>query len=111
MEGALATWCKWVRQYRLFNNYYLIVTIVTSIGIPLLSQLVSCEGTSQMFLTIVSAHSGLMLALDKALKCQEKFRSYRTAESLALDCWRRMVRTPWNMCESREDDLLCTVKD
>mmetsp|Transcript_22263 Transcript_22263/g.61761 ORF Transcript_22263/g.61761 Transcript_22263/m.61761 type:complete len:547 (+) Transcript_22263:332-1972(+) len=104
VEGALVTWAKWAKQYRMYNMYVNITQVVTSIGIPLLSQLITCEGASQLMLTVVSTHAGIVLALEKALRSQEKFRAYRIAESSALDIWRRMVHMPWMFSDSGPDD-------
>ena len=90
-----------VTQYRLFNSYVIIVQIITSIGIPLLSQLTSCSRTSSLLLTIVSTHAGISLALEKAIRSQEKYRSYRITESAALDVWRKMVHVPWTLHDSQ----------
>ena len=92
------------KQYRLYNIYVNITQVITSIGIPLLSQLITCEGASQLMLTVVSTHAGIVLALEKALRSQEKYRAYRIAESSALDTWRRMVSMPWTLTDYDDND-------
>ena len=86
-----------VAQYRLFNTYVIFVQIISGIGVPLLSQLTTCQTESSMLLTIVSTHAGITLALEKALRSTEKYRSYRIAESAAMDTWRRMLNMPWTL--------------
>lgn len=103
-----------VKQYRFFNNYAIVFQVISSIAIPLLSQLITCEGSSQLLLTLVSTHAAIVLGLEKAMRSQEKYRAYRGAESSALDYWRRLVHMPWTLRDGMSSeglDFLDIIKE
>mmetsp|Transcript_8953 Transcript_8953/g.29641 ORF Transcript_8953/g.29641 Transcript_8953/m.29641 type:complete len:419 (-) Transcript_8953:635-1891(-) len=88
LTGALLMWGKWSKMYRVFNNYANAFSITGGILLPLLSQLATQGASSSysgMLLTVVSAHIGILIAVQKGLRTDEKFRSFRMVESLAMD--------------------------
>ena len=83
-----------VRQYALFNAYVSVSQLVSSAAVTGLSLVPGCSRLADLMLLIVSAHSGVFLALEKALQSEEKKQGYQAAAASARAIWDRLVCVP-----------------
>lgn len=89
MEGTLKFWKRQVRIYRSIHYYCVIWTTLLAVLMPILIQALPQEG--KMILTIISAHSAIMIAFHKGLKIEGNYKSYRLCESDFYDEYRKIV--------------------
>jgi hypothetical protein len=58
-----------------------------------------------LFLTVVSTHTALLLAFQKGLKVDDNFKAFRRGESEFYDLYRRLLDRPKTFGNSEEEQL------
>jgi len=101
IAGTLFYWKNQSEKYRTFKNYSIFWTIIVSICIPIISQLIG-KGHSNWFLTIMSTHAALILGIYSRLKVEKNYQSFRLAESEFYDLRRELLDTPLKLATSGE---------
>ncbi len=94
IAGTLGFWKKQAEIYRRLHYYTLVWTIPASVGIPFLVQAIDNDPASKWLVTVVSAHTAILLAFHKALKVDANFRTWREGESHFYDLYRKMLDRP-----------------
>jgi hypothetical protein len=105
MLGTLAFWKKQAEIYRRLHYYTLGWTIPSSVVIPFLAQAMNTDPFSKWLITIVSAHTAILLAFHKALKVDANLKAFRQGESEFYDSYRRMMDRPRSFGETEEQQL------
>ncbi|MFN8528994.1 MAG: hypothetical protein U0670_10310 [Anaerolineae bacterium] len=94
MRGTLVYWKKQVAQNKQFHLYVMLWTSVAALLIPIVTQAISDQTPStKVFLTVISLHSGILLAFHRLLKPNQAFRAYREVESKYYDLLREYLAT------------------
>jgi hypothetical protein len=94
IQGTLAFWKTRAELYRRLHYYSVCWSIPSSVAIPFLAQAITASPVTKWFLTVVSAHTALLLAFHKALKVESNFKAFRQGESDFYDLYRRMLDRP-----------------
>lgn len=94
MEGTLKFWKTQAERYRVFHNYSLIWVTISSVGVPLLAQATDSDPWSKWLLTVVAAHSAVLLAISRAFRVEAHYKAFRNGESDFYDIYRRMLDRP-----------------
>lgn len=105
IRGTLEFWKKYAEIYRRFHYYTLWWTIPSSVVVPILTQAVTMSLLSKAFITCVSAHTAINLALHRAFKVDLNYRAYRQGESNFYDLYRRMLDRPESFGKTEEERL------
>lgn len=105
IAGTLGFWKKQAEIFKRLHYYTLIWTIPASVLIPFLVQTINDDPASKWFVTIISAHTAILLAFHKALKVDVNFRTWREAESHFYDLYRRMLDRPSTFGDTEEKQL------
>ena len=98
-------WKKQAEIYRRVHYYTLVWTIPASVGIPFLVQAIDSDPASKWLVTIVSAHTAILLAFHKALKVDANFRTWREGESHFYDLYRKMLDRPETFGDTESKQL------
>ncbi|MCH9741141.1 MAG: hypothetical protein K0U38_09955 [Epsilonproteobacteria bacterium] len=94
IAGTLGFWKNQAEIYRRFNNYAIFWTIPMAIIVPILIQFISDDNFSKHFLTLITAHTAIIIAFHKAFKVDANFKAWREGESHFYDLYRRMLDRP-----------------
>lgn len=105
ISGTLGFWKMKAEIFRRLHYYTLIWTIPASVLIPFLVQAIDTAPASRWLVTIISAHSAILLAFHKALKVDDNFRSWREGESNFYDLYRRMLDQPRDFGLTEDEQL------
>lgn len=105
IAGTLGFWKKQAEIYRRVHYYTLVWTIPASVGIPFLVQAIDSDPASKWLVTIVSAHTAILLAFHKALKVDANFRTWREGESHFYDLYRKMLDRPETFGDTESKQL------
>lgn len=103
--GTLGFWKKQSEIYRRLHAYTLVWTIPASVLIPFLVQAIDNDPASRWFVTIVSAHTAVLLAFHRGLKVDANFRTWREGESYFYDLYRRMLDRPETFGSTEAEQL------
>jgi len=95
IHGTLVFWKNEAEKYRNFHYYSLIWTILSSILIPVLAQIISEDPYSRLLITVISVHVSLLLAFHRAFKVDKNFQAFREGESEFYDLRRRLLDRPY----------------
>ena len=104
IAGTLGFWKNQAEKYKRAKNYCISWTIIISIIVPILSQLIG-EGNSNWFLTIVSTHGALILAFYRGFKVENNYQAFRLVESEFYDLRRELLDSPRNLGETSEKQI------
>ena len=105
IAGTLGFWKKQAEIYRRLHYYTISWTVPASVGIPFLIQAINADPVSKWLVTIISAHTAILLAFHKALKVDNNFRTWREGESHFYDIYRRMLDRPQTFGDTEEKQL------
>lgn len=105
IRGTLHFWKKEAIKNRNFHYYCLIWTILSSTLIPILVQYVNDDPLSKLFITLISTHTVLLLALHRGLKVDKNFQSFRQGESEFYDLRRRLLDRPYTFGATQREQL------
>lgn len=105
IAGTLGFWKKQAEIFRRLHYYTLVWTIPASVGIPFLVQAIDTDPASKWLVTLISAHTAVLLSFHKALKVDANFRTWREGESQFYDLYRRMLDRPKMFGEDEEKQL------
>lgn len=94
IAGTLGFWKKQSETFRRLHYYTLLWTVPTTVIIPFLVQAIEPNNASKWMVTLVSAHTAILLSFHKALKVDSNFRTWREGESNFYDFYRRMLDRP-----------------
>ncbi len=105
IAGTLGFWKKQAEIFRRLHYYTLLWTVPATVIIPFLVQAIEPGNASKWMVTLVSAHTAILLGFYKALKVDSNFRTWREGESNFYDFYRRMLDRPHMFGESEEQQL------
>jgi hypothetical protein len=91
METVLLKWRKQAVRHKLFHQYALLWTLVAAPIMPLIAQELP---DGRWFLTLVSAHAGLLLVIQRWLSPDQIYRALRQSEVNYADLWRDFLTRP-----------------
>lgn len=94
MAGTLGFWKNQSLKFKRFHYYVLCWTIPSSVLIPIITQTVSDQNNSKLFLTVISTFTAILFAFHRGLKVEDNFKSYRHGESEFFDTYRRLLDRP-----------------
>jgi hypothetical protein len=94
IAGTLGFWKKQAEIYRRLHYYILLWSIPATVLIPFLVQAIEPGNASKWMVTIVSAHTAILLSFHKAFKVDSNFKTWRAGESNFYDFYRRMLDRP-----------------
>lgn len=94
IQGTLIFWKNEAEKYRNFHYYSLVWTILSSILIPVLAQVITDDPFSRLLITVISVHISLLLAFHRAFKVDKNFQAFREGESEFYDLRRRLLDRP-----------------
>ncbi|NEB39183.1 hypothetical protein [Streptomyces sp. SID14515] len=94
MEGTLKFWKTYAERYRTFHVYSLTWISLSTVGVPLLAQAIDADPWSKWLLTVVAAHSAILLAVSRAFRVEAHYKAFRNGESEFYDLYRRMLDRP-----------------
>ncbi len=104
IEGTLNYWKNQSEKFRTFKNYSILWTIIITISIPIISQLIG-KGNSNWFLTIISMHGALILGFYRGLKVEKNYQAFRLAESGFYDLRRLLLDNPENLGSTAKEQI------
>lgn len=94
MQGTLKFWKTHAERYRTFHIYSLTWISLSTVGVPLLAQAIDSDPWSKWLLTVVAAHSAILLAVSRAFRVEAHYKAFRNGESEFYDLYRRMLDRP-----------------
>ncbi|MFB7263021.1 hypothetical protein ACFCXH_12750 [Streptomyces nojiriensis] len=94
MHGTLTFWKTYAERYRTFHIYSLTWISLSTVGVPLLAQAIDSDPWSKWLLTVVAAHSAVLLAVSRAFRVEAHYKAFRNGESEFYDLYRRMLDRP-----------------
>ncbi|MFD7235061.1 hypothetical protein ACFWAT_07095 [Streptomyces syringium] len=94
MQGTLKFWKTYAERYRTFHIYSLTWISLSTVGVPLLAQAIDSDPWSKWLLTVVAAHSAILLAVSRAFRVEAHYKAFRNGESEFYDLYRRMLDRP-----------------
>lgn len=103
--GTLGFWKNQSLKFKRFHYYVLCWTIPSSVLIPIITQVVSDDNGSKLFLTIISAMTAILLAFHRGLKVEDNYKSYRHGESEFFDTYRRLLDRPYSFGKTKEEQI------
>ncbi len=103
--GTLVFWKNKAEWNRRFHYYALFWTIPVAILIPIITQATNDTFEAKLFLTIISAHSALLIGFHRALKVENNFKAFRHGESEFYDYYRRMLDRPHSYGDTEEEQI------
>ena len=103
--GTLGFWKNQSLKFKRFHYYVLCWTIPSSVLIPIVTQVVSDDNGSKLFLTIISSITAILLAFHRGLKVEDNFKSYRHGESEFFDTYRRLLDRPHSFGTTKEEQI------
>ena len=107
IQGTLGFWKKQATIYKRLHYYTLCWTIPSSVVIPFLAQAMTDDPYSKWLITVVSAHTAILLAFHKALKVDSNYKAFRHGESEFYDLYRRMLDRPNTLGATETEQLEC----
>ena len=105
LEGTLLFWKNEAEKYKRLHYYTVFWTIPSLVVIPILAQVISGNSYSKIFLTIVSAHTAILLSFHRGLKVERNFRAFRQGESEFYDVYRRFLDRPTTFGSTEDEQL------
>jgi hypothetical protein len=94
LRGALGFWKTQSARYHAFYIYSVIWVTLATVSVPFIAQAISSDPWSRWFLSVVSAHAALLLALSRAFRVEGNYKAFRQGESEFYDLWRRLLDRP-----------------
>lgn len=94
LRGALGFWKTQSARYHAFFIYSVIWVTLATVSVPFIAQAVNSDPWSRWFLSVVSAHAALLLALSRAFRVEGNYKAFRQGESEFYDLWRRLLDRP-----------------
>ncbi|WP_341527763.1 hypothetical protein WKK05_35700 [Nostoc sp. UHCC 0302] len=105
IQGTLGFWKNEANKYTRFHFYCLGWTIPSATLIPIATQLIDGTFYSKIFLTIVSAHTAILLSFHKGLKVESNLKAFRHGESEFYDLYRRLLDRPLSFGDTEDKQL------
>ena len=105
IQGTLVFWKNVAEKYRCFHYYCLFWTIPISLLIPIITQTITDENSSRLFLTIISTHAAILLSFHKGFKVENNFKAFRHGESEFYDLYRRFLDSPTKFGKNKQDQI------
>ncbi|MGA5001733.1 hypothetical protein ACPCB7_27305 [Streptomyces arboris] len=87
-------WKTNAERYRTFHIYSLTWISLSTVGVPLLAQAIDSDPWSKWLLTVVAAHSAILLTVSRAFRVEAHYKAFRNGESEFYDLHRRMLDRP-----------------
>jgi hypothetical protein len=95
IQGTLIFWKNQAAIYERLYRYTVLWTILSGVSIPVLIQEYNSANVwAKVFLTVLSAWTGLIVAFNRSFKAEELYRSFRQCESDYYDLRRRLLDRP-----------------
>lgn len=105
IQGTLKFWKNQAQAYHQFHLYCLYWSIPVSILIPVLAQFMDGSTASKVFLTVISSHAAVILALYRTLRVEANYKAFRNGESEYYDLYRRMLDDPKSFGQTEQEQL------
>ena len=77
-----------------------------AILVPIIIQFISDDNFSRYFVTLITAHTAIIISFHKAFKVDVNYKSWREGESHFYDLYRRMLDRPETFGENEEEQLM-----
>jgi len=103
--GTLIFWKNKSEWHRRFHYYSICWTIPISILIPIITQYIDTNFETKLFLTIISTHTALLIAFNRALKVENNYKAFRHGESEFYDLYRRLLDRPKSFGKIEEEQI------
>jgi hypothetical protein len=94
IRGTLGFWKTQATRYHVFYLYSVIWVTVATVSVPFVAQAISGDPWSRWFLSVISAHAALLLALTRAFRVEGNYKALRQGESEFYDLYRRLLDRP-----------------
>jgi hypothetical protein len=104
IRGTLVFWKNQVSRYRAFHTYSVVWITLSTVAVPFLAQAIS-NPSSKWCVSIIGAYAALLLALSRAFKVEDNYRTFRQGESEVYDLVRRLLDDPLSFGSSEEEQL------
>lgn len=111
IKGTLVFWKNQAEKFRYFHNYTLYWSIPISILIPVVTQSLDGEASSKLFLTIMSTHIAIIIALHRGLRVEKNYKAFRQGESEFYDLRRRFLDNPSDFGENEKEQIVKYFKE
>jgi hypothetical protein len=105
LRGALGFWKAQSARYHAFYICSVIWVTIATVSVPFIAQAISSDPWSRWFLSVVSAHAALLLALSRAFRVEGNYKAFRQGESDFYDLWRRMLDRPESFGSDEKEQL------
>ncbi|MDR0325687.1 MAG: DUF4231 domain-containing protein [Oscillospiraceae bacterium] len=105
IEKSLIDWTQKTKLYKRLHYYCLIWTIPIAILTPMLLQAIGENSYSKWFLTIMTTHAAILIALHEAFKVESNYKTYRVGGANFFDLYRRLLDYPKSLGETEEEQL------
>ncbi|MBA1433617.1 MAG: hypothetical protein FAF04_08560 [Epsilonproteobacteria bacterium] len=103
--GTLGFWKNQALKFKRFHYYVLCWTIPSSVLIPIITQVISEDNGSKIFLTVISSMTAILLAFHRGLKVEDNYKSYRHGESEFFDTYRRLLDRPESFGKTKKEQI------
>jgi hypothetical protein len=106
IQGTLIFWKNKAAANGKLYNYSVVWSILSGVVLPvLIGEYDPEDAWAKYFLTVLSAWTGLIVAVNRSYSAEELFRSYRQCESDFYDLRRRMLDRPHTFGRTQEEQL------
>jgi hypothetical protein len=105
MAGTLRFWRDEAAKYRRLQVYLITWTILSAILVAVLIQVSDNSAWARALLTIMATLTAVLLALQRALRVEERYRGFRQGESDFYDLRRRLLDRPTLFGATEEQQL------
>lgn len=105
IAGTLGFWKNQALKFKRFHYYVLCWTIPSAVLIPIITQTITENNNSKLFLTVISSYTAILLAFHRGLKVEDNFKSYRHGESEFFDTYRRLLDRPNSFGQDKSDQI------
>ena len=107
LQGTLGFWKTQAERFRRFHIYSLFWTLPASVLIPLLAQ----ANAGRWALTLVSAHTALLLVFHSGLRVESNYKAFRHGESEFYDLYRRLLDAPSTFGKTEDSQIAKYVQE
>lgn len=105
INGTLGFWKHRARAFRVSHAYVIWWLSTAAVLTPVLAQAISPENASKWFLTILSAHAAICLAVGRAFRVEQNYRAFRSGESDFFDLERQLLDIPGDFGKTEQEQI------
>lgn len=104
IKGTLIFWKGQAKKYKRLHYYSAIWTTLNTVFMPILIQSIAGIAEGKILLTVISAHSAVIVAMHKGFKVENNYRDYRICESNFYDEYRKLLEC--DLSKVNQDDVV-----